>query len=310
MIKKRCSKCQKLKTLDLFGKCNCTKDGLQYLCKQCRKGYRIANKELLSRQSSSHYYANKESILLQQKNYYEVNKVEIGRKCKKYRELNKKKISDNNKKYNAANREKLSAKDKEYYIKNRQHLLDYQKQYNTSNKGKVTARTIANAKYDLFKDKLTVDEAPRLASDGISLEVKCRYCGKYLIPTVTQIQNRIKSLNSSLDGDRFLYCSDNCKEACPTYGQHKYPKGFKKASSREVNPFVRQLCLKRDNWTCQICGATQEDDQLHCHHLEGVAKNPRLGNDVTNTITLCKTCHKRVHKLPGCNYYELRCNGD
>jgi len=61
---------------------------------------------------------------------------------------------------------------------------------------------------------------------------------------------------------------------------------------------------------CKKCGATQEDAPLHCHHIEGYAQNPRLGNDVDNTITLCKECHKKVHKLPGCGYYELRCNRD
>jgi len=68
------------------------------------------------------------------------------------------------------------------------------------------------------------------------------------------------------------------------------------------------MCFERDNWECQSCGATQSEAQLHCHHIEGYAQNPRLGNDVTNTVTLCKTCHKEVHKLPGCNYNDLKCS--
>ncbi len=52
---------------------------------------------------------------------------------------------------------------------------------------------------------------------------------------------------------------------------------------------------------------TIDEVQLHCHHIEGYTQNPLLGNDIDNVITLCKACHKEVHKLPGCNYQDLRC---
>jgi len=139
------------------------------------------------------------------------------------------------------------------------------------------------------------------------MKVKCRYCGGYFKPTNSEVRERIKGLCHINLGDSYLYCSQGCKDSCPTYGQKLYPKGFKKASSREVNPLVRQLCFERDDWACQICGTAQKEAPLHCHHVEGYTKNPRLGNDVTNTITLCKTCHKHVHTLPGCSYYESRC---
>jgi len=144
------------------------------------------------------------------------------------------------------------------------------------------------------------------------LQVRCVYCNNWFTPTINAVRSNIAALNLDPDGrtcgDAKFYCSEGCKEACPTFRQRKYPKGFKQISSREINPLVRQMCFERDNWTCQICDTTQEDAPLHCHHVEGYSKNPRLGNDVNNTITLCKACHKEVHKLPGCNYYELRCN--
>jgi len=157
-------------------------------------------------------------------------------------------------------------------------------------------------------NKLTIDEAPKLSSDKISLEVKCRYCGKYFIATNLQASGRLQSLNGTTSGDKFLYCSEGCKQACPVYWQKKYPKGFKKASSREVNPLVRQMCFERDDWKCTKCGAGPEETILHCHHIEGYAQNPLLGNDVTNTITLCKKCHQAVHKFPKCSYHDLKCN--
>ena len=216
-----------------------------------------------------------------------------------------------NAQYYLNNKNVINKKQRQYYLNNTERFAKRWKSYYTKNRHQrikdCKAYGFSIAKYTTFATRLTIDESPRLAKDGISLEVKCRYCGKYFVPTNSEVSKRIQALTGNI-GTQYLYCSDNCKEACPVYNQQKYPKGFKKASSREVNPLIRQLCFERDNWACQICGATQEDDQLHCHHLEGVAKNPRLGNDVTNTITLCKTCHKQVHKLPGCGYYELRCN--
>jgi hypothetical protein len=76
------------------------------------------------------------------------------------------------------------------------------------------------------------------------------------------------------NGECRLYCSENCKQACPTYWQQKYPKGFKHVTSREVNPYLRQMVLERDNWTCQICGKTSKEAQLHVHHMDPVAQNP------------------------------------
>jgi predicted restriction endonuclease len=67
------------------------------------------------------------------------------------------------------------------------------------------------------------------------------------------------------------------------------------------------MCFARDNWQCQICGKEVEEVTLHCHHIEGYTQNPLLGNDIDNVITLCKEHHKEIHKLPGCEYYELRC---
>ena len=76
----------------------------------------------------------------------------------------------------------------------------------------------SSAKYETYKDKLTIDESPRLHKDGISLEVKCRYCGKYFIPTNTEIRNRIKMFKKN-EGECSLYCSYGCKEECPVFNK-------------------------------------------------------------------------------------------
>ena len=59
---------------------------------------------------------------------------------------------------------------------------------------------------------------------------------------------------------------------------------------------VRQYVLKRDNYTCQCCGAhttAKKAVKLHVHHLE----SRKVGGNVpSNLITLCTTCHNNLHK--------------
>lgn len=86
-----------------------------------------------------------------------------------------------------------------------------------------------------------------------------------------------------------------------------FPKGYKKASSREVDPLIRQMCLEEDDYTCQLCYKTVDEVELHAHHEKSVRQNPILQNDIDNTITLCKNCHKKIHAKKGCRYVDLRC---
>ena len=139
------------------------------------------------------------------------------------------------------------------------------------------------------------------------LGIECAYCGKVFVPRSSEVETRVKVIKGKAAGEANFYCSENCKTACPTYRQRSYPKGFKPASSREVQPELRKLVLKRDNFACKICGNSLEYIELHCHHITGVEQNPIESADVDNCITLCKECHKKVHKLPGCGYNDLSC---
>ncbi len=146
----------------------------------------------------------------------------------------------------------------------------------------------------------------RWADDKNVLEVKCMYCGRWHQPTYKSVRAKIQCINGKGKGEQNLYCSDNCKKSCPTYGQQKHPKGFKQGTSREVQPSLRKLVLKRDNYQCVKCGSI--DRQLHCHHLTGVVINPIESADVDNCVTLCYDCHKATHKEKGCRYNDLKCH--
>lgn len=322
VIEKKCGKCGITKNIEEFHEDVTSKDGSHSLCKLCVKDSRNRNKERISLQNKVYCDLNKEKISEQKAEYYKKNRDKISIKRKKRYEANKEKAAERDKEYYRNNKEKVLKRTKAYREKNRCKVLKREKLYRENNKDKIKEQRrqhcesnkkhrkeyiAADAKYERYINKLTVDESPKLHSDGVSLKIKCRYCGKYFVPSTGDILKRVRALNGEISGDQYLYCSENCKQACPVYNQKKYPKGFKVASSREVNSLVRQMVFERDNWTCQICGRTIKEAQLHCHHMDPVSQNPMFQNDIDSCITLCKDCHKMVHKQHGCRYIDLRC---
>jgi len=159
--------------------------------------------------------------------------------------------------------------------------------------------------YDTYASQIEyAEEIRHNKNDENILEVKCAYCGKWFIPKRTDLVRRIRGLNNKVSGENRLYCSSLCKQECPIYNQRKYPKGFKLSTSREVQPQLRQMVFERDDWTCQKCESKRS---LHCHHIEGIRWEPLESTDIDKCITLCKLCHKEVHKIEGCKYNEMQC---
>lgn len=75
----------------------------------------------------------------------------------------------------------------------------------------------------------------------------------------------------------------------------------KLARRKTVYALWRESVFKRDNYTCQECGARNEQGVgrtvvLHPHHIKPFATFPELRYEVTNGITLCKNCHRNKHK--------------
>jgi len=164
--------------------------------------------------------------------------------------------------------------------------------------------------YSTYANKLTPIEECRKTEEGY-LELRCTYCGKWYMPKRREVECRIYGINSG-DYNR-LYCSSSCKKQCPIYG--KSPETLMREDAvragrilpeelnREVQSELRWMVLERDNYTCQICGSTHN---LHCHHYEGIWQNQLESADIDNCVTLCKSCHIKVHKQPGCTYYDMR----
>jgi 5-methylcytosine-specific restriction endonuclease McrA len=198
---------------------------------------------------------------------------------------------------------------KSHTVKNKKKMSEIQSKQkgvlNPNYKGGVIKSGLSI--YDTHESVLKFYEEIRKQEGTGMLEVKCTYCGQWYTPTYSSVTNRLVAINNLNKGEQRLYCSENCKQVCPTYRKRKYPRGFKHTSSREVSTYLRQMVMERDNWECQICGKTVEEIQLHCHHMDPAAQNPMFQNDMNSCITLCKDCHKKVHKQHGCRYVDLRC---
>ena len=116
---KKCSKCKIEKGFDSFNKSKSNKDGLHYVCKDCRKKERI-NKDDIKNKNSEYYKNNKDILLTKNKEYRLKNKEKIKVQKKIYSELNKEHIQIKNKEYLPIRKEKIKQKrktDKDFQLK-------------------------------------------------------------------------------------------------------------------------------------------------------------------------------------------------
>jgi hypothetical protein len=70
--------------------------------------------------------------------------------------------------------------------------------------------------------------------------------------------------------------------------------GFNQSKERRTSEYHqwRNSVIKRDK-KCVVCG---KDKELHAHHIKPFAKYPELRTVLSNGITLCKTCHRKMHR--------------
>jgi hypothetical protein len=70
-------------------------------------------------------------------------------------------------------------------------------------------------------------------------------------------------------------------------------KPNKELRRREEYIKWRDGVFRRDNWTCRVCGYKGHD--VVAHHILDFHKYPELRFDLDNGITLCRSCHKKIH---------------
>jgi hypothetical protein len=284
-------------------------DGVQYnQCTECEEWFK-ATKEFFTYRKDKNVLHAKCRICTRKRALEFSRKPDAKLKLKEYRVKNRTKII----KYLKDWRKDNPDYDREYRSKNEAKRTKQRKIWNENNKEHVQELTKnymqSSASFDKYVAKLTIDEAAKPDGEG-NLLVKCTYCGRYFIPTNREVLNRISVLGGgkNLYGEARLYCSNNCKEVCPVFGQQWYRKGDEHHSSREVDPLVRQMALKLDNYECQRCGKSIDEISLHVHHIQPYRKNLMLANDIDNTITFCIHCHLSwMHANSGYGCTDTKC---
>lgn len=121
--------------------------------------------------------------------------------------------------------------------------------------------------------------------------VSCAYCGKELLVIPSRVKNNQK-----------CYCDFECmaKDYSNRFSGENSPtwKGGKK---HYRGHWLRQrdLARKRDNYTCQLCGVTEEEwhKEMDVHHIRNYRKfeDKDEANKLENLVCLCNKCHSFVH---------------
>lgn len=116
---------------------------------------------------------------------------------------------------------------------------------------------------------------------GGSVEKTCQYCGKIFFVKPSKKETAKYCSHSCEAKNRVGERSPNWKGGHPKY----YGATWKKQ---------RERALRRDNYTCQNCGATGV--KLHVHHIKSKRdfKDPEKANRLDNLITLCMKCHNNI----------------
>jgi len=224
---------------------------------------------------------------------------------------------DNNRKdgYYCYCKKCVSKYHKKHYIKNYEKILEQSYGHYKKNREKVLERhqkhRESKASYNTYALQISWAKDPIRNVNGF-LQTKCTYCGKWYFPIMQEVQSRIRALNGQANSDgteNRLYCSKECKQTCPIFHKQKYQVGHPKQNEniqvREVQPELRQMVFERDNYTCLKC--KRQNVALHCHHTEGILWNPLESADIDQCMTVCKDCHKEIHKQNDCGYHDLQC---
>lgn len=159
--------------------------------------------------------------------------------------------------------------------------------------------------YDTFANKIKFVEPVRpVFKQGIKLlEVKCKKCKSWFMPTRDAVKGRYRALYIGDNGSCNFYCSDECKWSCNIYGQTLYPKNFKNNknySTYELSIWANEV-LKRANYKCEYCGEKATD----AHHIKPQKLEPFFALDPDYGIACCEKCHYKYGHVGECSTGSL-----
>ena len=330
---KICCTCKEEKELSEFSKNKSTKDGLQKRCRKCVSIDYNNNREEVKKKTNNYYYENIENVKVRTKDYRKRNKEKIGESKKRYAEENKEKLKEKRKRYyeenkedilkkqkeyvygNKESRDKANAKHKEshidqirerskkYRLENYEELKIKKKEYRENNKEKIREMKIAEmnkpAKYETYKDQLTIEEEPICGEDG-ELLVRCNFCKEYFPPTNGNVRNRVQTLKGNTrGGETRLYCCIEHRESCDVAGAKILPKSMRnkvnKARCHQSLNRKMLLDLQFDQFGythCEVCGKPFPRKQLILHHNIPVGDDISEADNMSHQIIVCRSHHQ------------------
>jgi hypothetical protein len=156
--------------------------------------------------------------------------------------------------------------------------------------------------YDFFnRNDIKIIES-EIGSEGVLLYIK-------LLSMTMGGDGTIKSEHMELIKYLSIITNINeqiIKSAIPVFETYRLSKCFEKdeiyiVALRENTDRVskeyitwRKLVFERDDYTCQMCG--ERGKELNAHHIKKWPECIELRTELKNGITLCKECHKELHR--------------
>lgn len=135
--------------------------------------------------------------------------------------------------------------------------------------------------YDRFLKDMTDEEAGQMA------DIIWKYAFRGIGPDLWELTNRQK--------EAWAVCKKDIDYQIEHPHSYRYPEDENIAVRRsgDYNKW-RTAVFERDQYTCQNCG--QRGGILNAHHIKKFSTHPEERLSLDNGITLCKDCHRGIHK--------------
>lgn len=129
-------------------------------------------------------------------------------------------------------------------------------------------------------------EIENFVRQGDKYRYKCRECANSERRTGCENTGRFKKGNRSLNPFKKGHISWS------KLNKGKYFLGRKSNNRNSLNylDWVENV-KKRDSYKCRECESTQF---LEAHHVYSYDEYPRKRCDISNGVTLCRSCHKKI----------------
>lgn len=142
--------------------------------------------------------------------------------------------------------------------------------------------------------KINVKVKDLLCSSSALVDVQCDFCKK---------TKKIKYKDYNMcNHDGLYYCKDCARTVFNTGNKYHFNSNITD-EEREIQrkypeyiEFIKKV-LARDNYTCQCCGKSYNN--MEVHHLNGYNWYKDGRTNETNAITLCENCHGNFHSIYG-----------